>query len=313
VPELPEVETVRGGLERHVLGREIASVAVLGALGARVVRRQLGGADELSARLVGRSFSAAVRRGKFLWLPLAEADEPTDEAMLVHLGMSGQMLLPVPAAPHHPHTRVLIGFADGGALAFQDQRTFGHLAVTELVPTADGGPGGFAGSGTAGAALPVDARHIGRDLLDPLLAEGSRGRAALVRRLRGSARGVKRALLDQELVSGVGNIYADEALWLARLHYDRPSNRLSAPRVRLLLTAATDVMRASLAAGGTSFDSLYVNVNGAGGYYERSLHVYSREGEPCERCGALIVRESFANRSSFRSPRCQRRPHRAPA
>ena len=236
---------------------------------------------------------------------------PTEEAMLVHLGMSGQMLLPERSAPAHPHLRVRLTFADGGLLDFHDQRTFGHLAVTDLVPTPDGGPGGFAGSRPADPVLPVDARHIGRDLLDPLLAPGSRARAALVRRIRGSARGVKRALLDQELVSGVGNIYADEALWHARLHYDRPGNRLSAARVRLLLDAATEVMTASLAAGGTSFDSLYVNVNGSSGYYDRSLHVYGREGEPCDRCGTLIVREEFANRSSFRCPRCQRRPNRA--
>lgn len=310
MPELPEVETVRAGLERHVLDREIVAVQVHGSLGARVVRRQLGGADELSARLQGRTLAAAVRRGKFLWLPLAEAGVPTEEAMLVHLGMSGQMLLPAPDGPAHPHLRVRIAFADGGLLDFHDQRTFGHLAVTDLVPTPDGGPGGFAGARSSGPVLPVDARHIARDLLDPLLAPDSRGRAALVRRIRHSARGIKRALLDQELVSGIGNIYADEALWHARLHYDRPGNRLPAARVRLLLDAATQVMTASLAAGGTSFDSLYVNVNGASGYYDRSLHVYGREAEPCDRCGTPIVREEFANRSSFRCPRCQRRPNR---
>ncbi len=309
VPELPEVETVRAGLARHVLDREIAAVDVEGTLGARVIRRQLGGADELRARLVGRSFAAAVRRGKFLWLPLQEGDDEPEEALLAHLGMSGQFLLPDdPAAPRHPHRRVRVSFVDGGVLDFHDQRTFGHVVVTTLVPTLDGGPGGDAGGAGSAPLIPTEAQHIGRDLLDPLMAEGGRGRAALLRRIRASGRGVKRALLDQELVSGVGNIYADEALWHARLHYDRPGSRIPAAQVRLLLDAATDVMRASLAAGGTSFDSLYVNVNGASGYYDRSLHVYGREGEPCDRCGTPIRREAFANRSSFRCPRCQRRP-----
>lgn len=308
MPELPEVETVRAGLARHVLDRPIADVDVLGPLGARVTRRQLGGADELRARLVGRTFAAAVRRGKFLWLPLAEDGGPTDEALLVHLGMSGQMLLPTGAPEPHPHLRVRITLADGGLVDFHDQRTFGHLVVTDLVPTPDGGPGGFAGDRAAEPALPVEVAHIARDLLDPLMAEGTEGRTALVRRIRRSPRGVKRALLDQELVSGIGNIYADEALWIARLHHERPGDRLPAPRVRALLAAATEVMSAALAVGGTSFDSLYVDVNGSSGYFDRSLHVYGREGRPCERCGTPIRREAFANRSSFRCPRCQRRP-----
>lgn len=313
VPELPEVEIVRAGLARHALHRTIDDVEVLGTLGGRVIRRQLGGVDELRSRLVGRSFTAAVRRGKFLWLPLAEAGVRTDEALLAHLGMSGQFLLPEAASPRHTHLRVRLTFADGGVLDFHDQRTFGHLAVSDLVPTTDGGPGGDAGGVGSDPVLPVEARHIGRDLLDPLLAPGAPGRTALVRRIRGAHRGVKRVLLDQEVVSGVGNIYADEALWHARLHYDRHGSRLQPARLRLLLDAATEVMRASLLAGGTSFDSLYVNVNGASGYFDRSLHVYGREGEPCDRCGATIVRESFANRSSFRCPRCQRRPNAAGA
>lgn len=307
MPELPEVETVRAGLARHALDRPITAVEVHGSLGARVIRRQLGGADELTARLVGRSFTSAVRRGKFLWLPLREHGEPTEEALFAHLGMSGQFLLPDDPGPRHRHLRVRLVFDDSGVLDFHDQRTFGHLAVTDLVPTADGGPGGEAG-GPSEPLLPEVAQHIGRDLLDPLLAPGTTARAALVRRIRSSARGIKRAILDQELVSGVGNIYADEALWETRLHYDRPGSTLPPARVRLLLDAATDVMRAALAAGGTSFDSLYVNVNGSSGYFDRSLHVYGREGEPCDRCGTLIRREEFANRSSFRCPRCQRRP-----
>lgn len=312
MPELPEVETVRAGLARHVLDRPIADVDVLGPLGARVTRRQLGGADELRARLVGRTFAAAVRRGKFLWLPLAEDGGPTDEALLVHLGMSGQMLLPTGAPEPHPHLRVRITLADGGLVDFHDQRTFGHLVVTDLVPTPDGGPGGFAGDRAAEPALPVEVAHIARDLLDPLMAEGTEGRTALVRRIRRSPRGVKRALLDQELVSGIGNIYADEALWRCRLHGAQRTDTLTASTARRLLKHVRDVLGEAIAAGGTSFDALYVNVNGESGYFDRSLHVYGREGLPCARCGTPIHREPFMNRSSYSCPRCQPCPRPRP-
>ena len=134
--------------------------------------------------------------------------------------------------------------------------------------------------------------------------------AALVARIRTRGSGIKRVLLNQEIVSGIGNIYADEALWRARLHCEAPANGLSKAKVAELLQAARDVMTAALAVGGTSFDSLYVNVNGASGYFDRSLAAYGREGLPCLRCGRAMVREPFMNRSSFRCPSCQRPPRR---
>jgi formamidopyrimidine-DNA glycosylase len=310
VPELPEVETVRRGLADHVVHRTVTDVEVLRE---RAVRRHPGGAVDLAARLRGARLGAAVRRGKYLWLPLDRADdaEESGEALLIHLGMSGQVLVKDGVdgteglGSDAPHLRVRLTLADGGEVWFVDQRTFGHLVVADLVPTADGGPGGV---GSSMPALPQEVAHIARDLLDPGLAAGTPGRAALLRRLRSRRTGIKRALLDQTLVSGVGNIYADEGLWRARVHYAQEAATMSRARTEALLEGVAEVMRGALAVGGTSFDSLYVNVNGASGYFDRSLVAYGQAGRPCARCGTPIVREPFMNRSSFRCPRCQRAP-----
>ncbi|WP_159622001.1 bifunctional DNA-formamidopyrimidine glycosylase/DNA-(apurinic or apyrimidinic site) lyase [Ruania rhizosphaerae] len=303
MPELPEVETVRAGLADHVLGRPVTGVRVLRE---RAVRRQAGGAAELEALLTGRTFTAAVRRGKFCWLTLAGPDgEPEDHALLVHLGMSGQLLISEDARSN-PHLRVHLELAGGPDLWFVDQRTFGYLTVADLLPTPDGGPGGDAGGAPVAALLPAPVAHIGRDLLDPVLAAPA-ARAALNRRVRRGRRGIKTVLLDQTVTAGIGNIYADEALWRAGVHYARPADRMRPGTVAAVLDAAEAVMRQALVAGGTSFDALYVNVNGASGYFDRSLAVYGQEGRPCPRCGTSIMREAFANRSAFFCPRCQRR------
>jgi formamidopyrimidine-DNA glycosylase len=286
VPELPEVETVRAGLARFVLNRTIQTVAVDHP---RAVRRHMPGAGDFSGRLIGRRILSAQRRGKYLWLPL-----DSGEALLAHLGMSGQMLVQPPQAPPETHLRVRLGFADDGPeLRFVDQRTFGGLSVESMTEV-------------DGEELPLPVAHIALDPLDPRF-DPDRFVAAL-RRKRTE---LKRALLDQSLISGIGNIYADEALWAARLHYARPTEGLSPAKVREVLAAATDVMTAALAVGGTSFDSLYVNVNGAGGYFDRSLHAYGREGKDCDRCGTPIRREPFMNRSSYFCPKCQRKPRSA--
>ena len=281
---------MRDGLARHVVGRTVTGVQVRREYS---LRRHAGGPADFCDLLVGRTLTAAVRRGKFLWLPL-----DSGAALMVHLGMSGQLLIRDRAA-EHPQLRVRISLAGpAGVLDFVDQRTFGHLSVCPLVPTADGAPGG---RGSDLAALPRPAAHIARDLLDPNL-----DRAALEGALRRRRAGVKRLLLDQGLVSGIGNIYADESLWRARVHPERPANTLTAKAATTLLDAAAQVMTEATAAGGTSFDALYVNVNGASGYFDRSLAVYGRAGRPCPRCAAPIVREPFGGRSSFRCPRCQR-------
>ncbi len=278
MPELPEVETVRRGLEAHVAGRTIATAEVLHP---RAVRRHLAGADDFTAVLRGRTVSAARRRGKYLWLPV------NGDAVLAHLGMSGQLLVGDPQRPLSAHVRARFTFTDGGPdLRFNDQRTFGHLVFS---------PGG--------AALPALIGHIAPDPLEAAFDE-----AAVVARLRQRRTGLKRALLDQSLVSGVGNIYADEALWHAQLHWARATDTLTRAEAARVLAAVRGVLLAALASGGTSFDSLYVNVNGESGYFGRSLRVYGQAGRPCPRCGTLIVRDAFMNRSAYSCPHCQPRP-----
>jgi formamidopyrimidine-DNA glycosylase len=289
VPELPEVETVRAGLERWVAGRTVEDVEIRHP---RAVRRHLPGGADLSARLAGARIESARRRGKYLWLPLRAADGSTDDALVAHLGMSGQLLVQAADAPDERHLHVRLRFTDGGGeLRFVDQRTFGGVLLDRLVP--DG----------AGDLIPAQIAHIARDPIDPAFDE-----AAFVARLRRRDSAVKRALLDQTLVSGVGNIYADESLWRARLHGERRALTLTRSTATELLRQVRAVLAEALVAGGTSFDALYVNVNGQSGYFDRSLAVYGREGLPCPRCGTAIRRTAFMNRSSFFCPRCQRRP-----
>lgn len=315
VPELPEVESVRRGLAPRVAGRTIESVEVLRDYS---IRHHQGGADEFAGLLVGATIGGAARRGKFLWLELERGGEsPPTAALLIHLGMSGQLRVfedeAAPAAGGHVRVRLRLGARPGVAsgpgaegapgtsntvLDFVDQRTFGYLSAEQLVPVTDELP---AGAGTTLPAIPARAAHIARDLLDPHL-----DRAALARSIRMRRAPVKSVLLMQNVVSGIGNIYADEALWRARIHGSTAATELSSRKISALLTAAADVMTEALEVGGTSFDSLYVNVNGESGYFARSLHVYGRQGKPCDRCGTSIVRESFMNRGSHFCPRCQR-------
>ena len=282
MPELPEVEVVRRGLAGHVGGRVIARCEVLHP---RVARRS---AIDLPTALAGRRIDCVSRRGKYLWLPL----DGHALALVAHLGMSGQLLLQPPTRPDETHLRARIVFASGSReLRFVDQRTFGGLAVQPMV---DDGSGG---------RIPDTVAHIARDPLDPLFDDD-----VFVRRVRSRTSGVKRILLDQTVASGIGNIYADEALWRVGLHGERPGRGLAAGRVRDLLAAVRAVMAAALAAGGTSFDALYVNVNGQSGYFDRSLDAYGQEGRPCARCGTPIRRSAFMNRSSYWCPGCQPAP-----
>jgi formamidopyrimidine-DNA glycosylase len=295
VPELPEVETVRDGLQRWVAGRTVAAVEVRHP---RSVRRHLGGGADFAARLTGRRVKGASRRGKYLWLPLAGLDGSSGECLVAHLGMSGQLLVRPPDTPDEKHLHVRVSFTDGGReLRFVDQRTFGGLQLDHLVPAPD----------RAAESVPAQIAHIARDPIDPHFDD-----ALFAARLRKRDSTVKRALLDQTLLSGVGNIYADESLWRARLHGGRRSASLTRPVVAGLLAHVRDVLGDALRAGGTSFDALYVNVNGQSGYFDRSLAVYGQEGRPCPRCGTPVRRIAFMNRSSFFCPICQR-PPRIPA
>ena len=346
MPELPEVETVRAGLADHSLGRPVQAVRVVDA---RSLRRHLPGPAHFEAALTGRALRGAYRRGKYLWLTLSEADGTlADEALVVHLGMSGQLLVrdepgsesgneldgdsgndaeARAAFDEQPrHLRVALELGPAGAtrgaastsrestgqrLLFVDQRIFGGMFLSPLVPDV---PAAVATNKVAPGEVPERflvpeaVKHIARDPLDEFFDP-----AAVRRKFLRTSSGIKKVLLDQSVISGVGNIYADEALWRARLHYAKPARTLSAAQTRELLEAVTQVLRESLAAGGTSFDALYVNVLGESGYFERSLNAYGRAGEPCHRCAevgrtSLIVREPFQNRSSYRCPHCQRAP-----
>lgn len=284
MPELPEVEVVRRGLEAHVVGRVITQVDVFHP---RSVRRHEPGPGDFEDLLAKKTIVAARRRGKYLWLPLDDAHH----AVVGHLGMSGQLLVQSASAPDERHLRIRWEFADGDPeLRFVDQRTFGALAVAPV--------------GAGGVPLPI--AHIAPDPLDETF-DDEQFTVALGRRRTG----VKRALLDQSLISGVGNIYADEALWRSGLHYARPTETLRRGEISRVLRSLRDVMGAALVQGGTSFDSLYVDVNGASGYFDRSLDVYGREEQPCGRCATPVRRDPFMNRSSYSCPRCQPRPRRA--
>lgn len=354
MPELPEVETVRAGLADHSLGRPVQAVRVVDA---RSLRRHLPGPAHFEAALTGRALRGAYRRGKYLWLTLSEADGTlADEALVVHLGMSGQLLVrdepgsdsgndaeARAAFDEQPrHLRVALELGPAGAtgdtgatggvasvnrantgqrLLFVDQRIFGGMFLSRLVPdvpaavavneaAADEAAADEAAPGEVPERflVPEAVKHIARDPLDEFFDP-----AAVRRKFLRTSSGIKKVLLDQSVISGVGNIYADEALWRARLHYAKPARTLSAAQTRELLEAVTQVLRESLAAGGTSFDALYVNVLGESGYFERSLNAYGRAGEPCHRCAeagrtSLIVCEPFQNRSSYRCPHCQRAP-----
>lgn len=349
MPELPEVETVRAGIADHSLGRPVRAVRVVDA---RSLRRHLPGPAHFEAALTGRTLRGAYRRGKYLWLTLSEADGTlADEALVVHLGMSGQLLVrdepdgdsgndsearaAFDEQPRHLRVALELGpagatstaGATGGAvsvnrastgqrLLFVDQRIFGGMFLSRLVPDVPAAvavnevaPGEVApGEVPERFLVPEAVKHIARDPLDEFFDP-----AAVRRKFLRTSSGIKKVLLNQSVISGVGNIYADEALWRARLHYAKPARTLSAVQTRELLEAVTQVLRESLAAGGTSFDALYVNVLGESGYFERSLNAYGRAGEPCHRCAeagrtSLMVREPFQNRSSYRCPHCQRAP-----
>ncbi|WP_314422714.1 bifunctional DNA-formamidopyrimidine glycosylase/DNA-(apurinic or apyrimidinic site) lyase [Rothia mucilaginosa] len=331
MPELPEVETVRAGIADHSLGRPVRSVRVVDA---RSLRRHLPGPAQFEAALTGRALRGAYRRGKYLWLTLSEADGTlADEALVVHLGMSGQLLVrdePREASesdsvseaearaafdeqPRHLRVALELGPAEasstGQKLLFVDQRIFGGMFLSPLVPDVPAAAGKASlGEVPERFLVPEAVKHIARDPLDEFFDP-----AAVRRKFLRTSSGIKKVLLDQSVISGVGNIYADEALWRARLHYAKPARTLSAAQTRELLAAVTNVLCESLAAGGTSFDALYVNVLGESGYFERSLNAYGRAGEPCHRCAeagrtSLMVREPFQNRSSYRCPHCQRAP-----
>ncbi|MBH0115961.1 bifunctional DNA-formamidopyrimidine glycosylase/DNA-(apurinic or apyrimidinic site) lyase [Salinibacterium sp. NG253] len=291
MPELPEVEVVRAGLEPAVTGATAASVSVFDE---RSLRRHEGPSEDFIDRLTGRTFLTPQRRGKFMWLPLADSAEAHGEALVTHLGMSGQVLLRDRSTDDRlTRIRIDLDHPDHGALRlnFVDQRIFGSMAIDSMLPTVD----------QPAFAVPSQVAHIARDPLDPFFDD-----AKFLRSLKAKRTTVKRALLDQTLISGVGNIYADEALWAARVHYNQPTETLSRAKAVQLLAEVRAVFSKALAEGGTSFDTQYLNVNGESGYFAHSLNVYGQQGRACPRCGREVVRESFMNRGSHFCRFCQR-------
>ena len=306
MPELPEVETVRAGLAPALTNSTVIAIDILDS---RSLKRHLAGPKDFVATLTGAKILGVVRRGKFLWMPLSIQGSNSPAALVGHLGMSGQMLLRKPGSEPDKLTRVVIHAktSRGKDIEFRfiDQRIFGSLAIDELVVTPDGGPGGFSNGVGAGKwwenLIPKSAAHIARDPLDPYFDATS-----VRRKFEKKASGVKRVLLDQQVLSGVGNIYADEALWQTKLHFDQPANRISTPTFNQLISAIQQILSDAVAQGGTSFDEQYKNVNGESGYFDVSLNAYGMTDQPCARCGTAIRREAWMNRGSHFCPKCQK-------
>lgn len=290
MPELPEVETVRRGLADAVAGQVLQQVQLLHP---RVARYHRGSPQDLQAQVRGGRLGPVGRHGKFLWFTV-EAGTGNPLALVAHLGMSGQFRLVPVASPVGAHTRAVVEIdRQGQHLRFLDQRTFGFVFVEPLVAVAQGGyppvlPARLTSLGPDPSAAGFDARMVAQ-------------------RLRGTARAVKTALLDQQVLAGVGNIYADEALWHIGIAPSVAASSLSVARLSELVEAAGQVMQESLARGGTSFDSLYVAVNGESGANSAHLQVYGRAGQPCRRCDITLVREVIGGRGSIFCPHCQPR------
>jgi len=298
VPELPEVETVRAGLANHVIGALVNEIEVHDS---RSLKRNFSGLDGFVNELTGERLQGVIRRGKFLWLPLTAT-----RAVVCHLGMSGQVLVRSKEFGEDKLTRITLRLVKPTGeeieMRFVDQRLFGGMQIDDLLETGEGVPAGHFPEGEASSMIPVSVSHIARDPLDPNFDAG-----LVVSKMRKRSSGIKRVLLDQNLMSGIGNIYADETLWRTRLHYDRPASIISAKKLNDVIEVAKDVLGEAVERGGTSFDEQYKNVNGESGYFSQDLNAYSRAGLPCQRCGSAIKREAWANRSSYFCPKCQRR------
>ncbi|WP_112137774.1 bifunctional DNA-formamidopyrimidine glycosylase/DNA-(apurinic or apyrimidinic site) lyase [Glycomyces dulcitolivorans] len=276
MPELPEVETVRRGVDAAFRGGQISAVEVYNP---RTVRRHATGIADFQASLKGLEITGTGRRGKFMWLSLDDG-----RALICHLGMSGQLHVVTDGREPHKHLRGRMTFTDERELWFIDQRTFGYWELSDM----DG-------------AVPKTVGHIAPDVFETAFDASASADRLLKRTIE-----VKKALLDQGWISGVGNIYADEALWRARLRGRRTGDSLSRRKALELLGHVEDVLTESLAVGGTSFDELYVDARGEAGYFARELAVYGRAGQPCKRCQTPIVREVIGDRSAHYCPKCQK-------
>ena len=274
MPELPEVETVRRGLITHAVGR-----AIIGATQLHPRALNPKSVSDLHA-IEGAKILDVRRRGKFLWFVL---DRPI--VLAAHLGMSGQFLVNPTDLRHTRAKLKLKKRTKTTELHFNDQRTFGWVSVEEVL---DG--------------LPTSVQSIAPDMFDANYDQN-----AVIENIKRRKVSIKSAILNQNIVSGVGNIYADESLWLAKVHPEKSANLMKRADIARVLDSAKEVMAKAIEVGGTSFDELYINVNGESGYFDISLNAYGQEDEPCPRCGTLIRRIKFGNRSSHLCPKCQRK------
>jgi formamidopyrimidine-DNA glycosylase len=281
MPELPEAETVRKGLALTVLNSAIEEIEVFDQ---RCLKKHPGGAEDFLSIIRGRSFKAAVRRGKFIWLPL----DIEGFAMVMHLGMSGQALIRTKDFAPENQVRLHMNLDNGLQFRFSDQRLFGSLMIDQLQPV-EGHSAGFSPESDNQHEIPSSVAHIARDPLDQEFnLEGVK------KKITNRSAGIKHVLLDQQLVSGIGNIYADESLWRARL------------KLTELFGHVREVLAEACEQGGTSFDQQYKNINGQSGYFSQNLNSYGQTGKPCNRCGKPISRQSWENRGSHFCPVCQR-------
>lgn len=298
MPELPEVEVVRRGLEKQLIGAQIEKVEVF-------FPGSLRGQDEkrFSEALEGWTITNAVRRGKFLWL-LGEDEEgkQTLYSLVIHLGMSGQLLINKPkielSRRNQGHLRVRLTLKDGRTVNFVDQRTFGRMVVEPLVETKDKKP---AGIGAESHLIPRNVEvNVARDVLDP-----HADFKEVAEKIHQRKSSIKHSLLDQRLVSGIGNIYADETLFAARISPAQSAKTLTEERIEEIFKVSGKIMKAAIKQGGTSFDELYVDTSGNPGYFEQELKVYGRGGEPCKVCGTTLKKLQQSGRNATYCPQCQ--------
>lgn len=280
MPELPEVETVRRGLLVQVVGRRVERVEVGRERVARRTSRQA-----LIDGLTGATVVAAERRGKYLLCPL-----DTGDVLMVHLRMSGRLLVAAAGQDRPPHTHVVMHLSGSPAqeLWFVDPRTFGEVVVFDPAHMAEQVP------------------ELARLGVDPI-ADGMT-RAQFAALVRGRSRRIKALLLDQHVIAGIGNIYCDESLHLAGVRHDRPSDRVSPREITKLHTAIMEVLSDAIESGGSTLaDTQYVGVDGVAGWFQLHHRVYDRAGQRCLTCAkADIVRVDFAGRGTHFCPRCQK-------
>ncbi len=278
--ELPEVEVLRRDLEKDVTGRKIAAVDVRRTKNAKRALRRHQVAKEFRDRLVGRKITKVDRRGKYILVALDNED-----VLVIHFGMSGQLLRGTKRQAVPEHTHVVITFAQGGDLRFVDPRTFGEMFVAKADEL----------------GKVKELQHIAIDPLEHTFTWPQFSEMLAARKSK-----LKPLLMDQQFISGLGNIYSDEVLFAAGLRWDRMSEELSSQEVRRLYRGIQEVVHDSIRFRGTTLgDEAYVDLYGKPGEYQGELKVYGRKGLPCRRCRTPLQTVKVSGRNSYYCPQCQ--------